>query len=188
MQAVCEKYGVERAQAEKLLAIVSAYGAPETVLKTLAPLCKDGQTAKAFEELETLCSLLKACPFADKIRLDFSVINAFKYYNGVVFKGFVDGVCEGVLSGGQYDGLMRRMNRKSGAIGFAVYLDLLGALQKKKSALDTDVLVLYDEATPAERVVKTMNELTAKGKSARAQTDAGKLRFQEIVDIRGNGK
>ena len=185
MQSLCENYGVESAQTEKLLAIVRAYGEPETVLKTLAPYCKEGKTAAAFAELATLCSLLKNSPFADKIRLDFSVINAFKYYNGVVFKGFLDGVCEGVLSGGQYDGLMRRMGRKAGAIGFAVYLDLLSGLQKQKNAFDVDVLVLYDENTPAEKVAKTMNELTASGKSARAQRNAGKLRFQETVDLRG---
>ena len=108
-----------------------------------------------------------------------------KYYSGIVFKGFVDGVGESVLSGGRYDRLLARMGKCSGAIGFAVYLDLLSGLQKQKNAFDVDVLVLYDENTPAEKVAKTMNELTASGKSARAQRNAGKLRFQETVDLRG---
>ena len=66
--------------------------------------------------------------FADKIRLDFSVTANAGYYNGVVFKGFVDGVPESVLSGGQYDRLMRKMGRKSNAVGFAVYVDELSRL------------------------------------------------------------
>ncbi|MBE7014067.1 MAG: hypothetical protein E7419_02530, partial [Ruminococcaceae bacterium] len=38
---------------------------------------------------------------------------------------FINGVPEGVLSGGQYDKLMNKMGKKSNAIGFAVYLDVL---------------------------------------------------------------
>ena len=48
-----------------------------------------------------------------------------KYYNGIAFKGFVQGVPTGVLSGGQYDNLMLKMDKKNQAIGFAVYLDEL---------------------------------------------------------------
>ena len=43
----------------------------------------------------------------------------------MIFKGFISGVPDSVLSGGRYDKLMRRMKRKSKAVGFAVYLDTL---------------------------------------------------------------
>ncbi|MBE7085484.1 MAG: hypothetical protein E7368_05470, partial [Clostridiales bacterium] len=122
--ALCEKYGVDEENKNKLLAIVRAYGDIKTALGMLEPLCKGEKAKEAFAELKTICSLLENCGYGDKIRLDFSVVNDMKYYNGIVFKGFVDGICEGVLSGGQYDKLMARMHRKSGAIGFAVYLDL----------------------------------------------------------------
>ena len=47
------------------------------------------------------------------------------YYNGFLFKGFIDGVASEILSGGQYDNMMKKINRTSSAIGFAIYLDLL---------------------------------------------------------------
>ena len=53
-----------------------------------------------------------------------------KYYNGIVFKGFIKGIPTGILSGGQYDKLMEKMGKKSRAIGFAVYLDELTKLEK----------------------------------------------------------
>ena len=59
----------------------------------------------------------------EKICVDFSVVNDMNYYNGIAFKGFVEGVPVGVLSGGQYDGLMKKMGKKANAVGFAVYLD-----------------------------------------------------------------
>ena len=59
----------------------------------------------------------------DKVMIDFSVVNHVKYYNGIAFKGFIEGIPSGILSGGQYDNLMKKMNKRYGAIGFAVYLD-----------------------------------------------------------------
>ena len=64
--------------------------------------------------------------YADKINFDFSVINDMNDYGGVVFRGFIDGIPGCVLAGGRYDKLMRRMKKKSRAIGFAIYMDTLG--------------------------------------------------------------
>ena len=64
----------------------------------------------------------------EKLWIDFSVVNDMKYYNGLAFKGFVEGIPSGILSGGQYDSLMQKMKKKSQAIGFAVYLDELSKL------------------------------------------------------------
>ena len=112
-------------------------------------------------------------------------MNDMNYYNGLVFKGFVGGVCEGVLSGGQYDRLMARMGRKTGAIGFAVYLDLLENLRENKRAYDIDMLVLYDDDTDPALLVKTVQEETEAGKSVSAQKEKGKLRFAETIDLSG---
>ncbi len=91
--------------------------------------------------LETLCRTLGVR--ADKVHLDFSVVNDMSYYNGIVFKGFVNGVPAGVLSGGQYDGLMQKMGRSARAIGFAVYLDLLERFGATAPEFDVDAVLLY---------------------------------------------
>ena len=64
------------------------------------------------------------------LNIDFSVVSDLKYYNGIIFKGFAEGIPDGVLSGGQYDKLMKRMKRTSRAIGFGVYIDNMGKLAK----------------------------------------------------------
>ena len=76
----------------------------------------------AVQELEQLIGALGT---DDGLRIDLSILSNTKYYNGITFKGFIDGVPESVLSGGRYDKLLRRMKKNSGAIGFAVYLDAL---------------------------------------------------------------
>jgi ATP phosphoribosyltransferase regulatory subunit len=93
--------------------------------------------------LETLCRTLGVR--AQKVHLDFSVVNDMSYYNGIVFKGFVNGVPAGVLSGGQYDGLMQKMGRRARAIGFAVYLDQLERFGAATPEFDTDAVLLYKE-------------------------------------------
>ena len=50
------------------------------------------------------------------------------YYNGIVFKGFVKGIFEEVLSGGQYDKLMKKMNRK------IIYLYVTEQMWRKKGS------------------------------------------------------
>ena len=182
-RALCEKYGVSEADKEKLLALISAYGKPLEVLKKLAPYCQ-GNAKNSFEMLTALCELLSQTEYADKIRLDFSVVNDMNYYDDIVFKGFVDGVAEGVLSGGRYDKLMSRMGRKSGAIGFAVYLDLLENFERAERTADVDVLVLYDDTCPLE-LLKKVNELTAEGKTVRVQNGKDGIRYGTLLDLTG---
>jgi ATP phosphoribosyltransferase regulatory subunit len=120
--------------------------------------------------------------YSGKIKLDFSVVNDMNYYNGIVFKGFLSGICEGVLSGGEYGRLMRRMGRRSDAVGFALYLDLLEELNFDRIAYDVDVLLVYDEKTKAECVSSKVKEIIALGKTVTAQRKIPeKLRYKEIL-------
>ena len=120
-------------------------------------------------------------------RFDFSVSNDLHYYNGLVFQGFVRGISEKLLSGGQYDSLLRRMNRSGSAIGFAVYFGLLEQLQRPENAFDADVLLLYDAETPLVRVREELKAVQAEGRSASAQRcEAGT--YREIRDLRGGAR
>ena len=69
------------------------------------------------DELEILGNL----NYRPEIHIDFSAVTNLRYYNGIVFKGYIEGFHEAVLSGGQYD-----MGIGSRGMGFAVYLDVIG--------------------------------------------------------------
>lgn len=181
--ALCQEYGVAQEKIQTLLTLVKTYGNPKQVLAKIQPLVS-GVAKSAFDELQAVCKLLENTCFADNIRLDFSVINDMKYYSGIVFKGFVEGVAEGVLSGGQYDGLMQRMGKKTGAIGFAVYLDLLENMHASKAAVDVDVLVLYDVNTPLTLLQNTVQQAVESGKSVSAQTQENGVRYGACIDLR----
>ncbi len=182
---LCDEYAVNEENKAKLLTLVAAYGDMQATLTKIAPLCARGEAKRAYESLETLCKLLQNSPYANRIRLDFSVVNDMNYYDDIAFKGFIEGIGEGVLSGGRYDKLLSRMGRKSGAIGFAVYLDALEGFGEEKRGTDIDVLVLYDRETAYATLLATVENLIGAGKSVRVQKQAGGARFGETVDLRG---
>ena len=125
-------------------------------------------------------------PFGGKIKFDFSAVSDMNYYNGIVFKGYINGLSQSVLTGGQYDNLLYKMGRKSGAIGFAIYLDLLEDLPNEKQMFDVDVLLLCDDDTNNKILASTVNEIVASGKTVSVQNDDfGKIRYKELKDIRG---
>ena len=181
LSRLCTEYNVSAADEKKLQLLITAYGERHAVISALEGEC----AGKELDELKALSKLLDLSPDSDKIRFDFSVVNNMSYYNGFVFRGFLDGVCDGVLAGGQYDRLMAKMNRKSGAVGFAIYLDELEQLQSSDSSFDIDVLVLYDDSVSAGDVAKAVAAQATLGKSVSAQKCVSdRLRAKETVDIR----
>lgn len=101
---------------------------------------------------------------AGRIQIDLSVVGDANYYNGIVFRGFVKGVPVPVLSGGQYDRLMRKLQRRSGAVGFAVYLDALEYLQdgRREEAAEPDGGALLNIALPKGRLGERVYDMFEK--------------------------
>ena len=185
LKSLCTEKGIS---SEKLTSLIGAYGTPRDTLAKLETLCESAEEKAALAELKSLCALLEKTDYADRIRLDFSLTGGGNYYDNVVFKGFIDGIGEGVLSGGRYDRLLARMGKQSGAIGFAVYLDLLENWDREYRETDVDVVVLYDGGVAVETLASTVKALIAEGNSVSAQKSQGELRCKRLVDLRGGKK
>ena len=185
ISSACKAYSVKEEYAAMIEGLVDIYGTADAVLPRLLPICEAAGATDAYRELSVICSLISKSGYGDRINLDFSVVNDMNYYNGIVFKGFLKGIPDGVLSGGEYGTLMGRMGRKSNAVGFAIYLDLLDELSGGLSEYDVDVLLLYGEGSRAEELVGLKEGLIAEGKSVSMQKAVpSKLRFKEIIDTR----
>ena len=121
---------IDGANYDLVTSLVTVYGEAQKTLTTLDKFVVDSVTKKAVNDLKNAVnSAIKMGLSSDKVIIDFSVVNDMKYYNGIAFKGFVEGVPTGILSGGQYDNLMKKMQKRYGAIGFAVYLDEVSRLK-----------------------------------------------------------
>ena len=182
---VCREHGVAEEWIGILCRFVGIYGDMEHVLAELGEICVCDSAKEALGQLRALSDLLRGAGLADHVRFDFSIVNDMNYYNGIVFKGFLSGICEGGLSGGQYDQLMRRLGRRSGAVGFALYLDLLEGLEPTGKDSDVDVLVLYHDRTDAAELVRTVQKLTGAGYCVSVQKAIpAKLRYRKLLDLR----
>ena len=172
---LCESRGVDPAL---LTLFVSACGRRSEVIAMLEARIP----GPALDELKALSALLDESPWADRIVFDFSVVGNMNYYNGIVMEGFINGVDQRLLSGGQYDKLMEKLGRRGGAIGFALYLDLLEQLPVQSRGWDVDVLLLYDDPV---RVPPVVRKLAADGKTVSAQKAVPqRLRYREVLDLR----
>ena len=127
-------------------------------LDALRPWLEGDAENRAVQELEALLEMLQESGYPDQVRLDFSVSNDLGYYSGVVFRGYLEGIPESILSGGQYDKLPKKMGRKSRAIGFAVYVDLLQELYREESSFDVDTLILHDGTVALDELRKAAQE------------------------------
>ncbi len=112
-------------QFEALKCLVKSYSSVEDVLSAVERIAQSKEAQLKLIELERVCGYIEKIGYGDKIGIDFSLVNSTGYYSGIVFKGYINGISNRVLSGGSYDVLMQKMGKSSGAIGFAVYLDAI---------------------------------------------------------------
>lgn len=144
LSLLCQRQAIGAAQAEKLQRLGDCRGGAQ-VLAEVEKLLTSPRERQALAELKRLCDILRG--YGDAVQVDFSVGGDMKYYSGVVFRGYLEGIPVSVLSGGQYDKLLRKMGRGSSAIGFCVNVDLL---EQSAKNTDVDTVLLHDgTADPA---------------------------------------
>lgn len=148
---------------KKLEVLSAARGSGNAVIPQIAPVLTTAEEKKALAELETLWEILEKSGSTPSVRLDFSVANNMRYYSGVVFRGYLEGIHTSVLSGGQYDKLPQKMGRKAKAIGFAIYLDLLQELQREENDFDVDTLILHDGTVDTVTLTAAAEEAAREG-------------------------
>ena len=153
----------------RLSAIAGLYGSFDECLDAAAEIAVGCEPMlDAIENLRRLYSLLQDQPYADKLRLDFSIVNDIDYYNGVIFQGYVKRVPRAVLSGGRYDNLLSRFGHDADAIGFALYLNEISSRYTEKTEYDVDAFILYSENDNFSAVLNAVNRLADCGNRVRA--------------------
>ncbi len=172
---------------KNIAALPLLYGPFEKTLERAKKLATGETSMNALDELEKLYSSLKFSPLSENISLDFSIVNDLEYYNGIIFQGYIKGLSKIVLKGGNYDFLTKKMGKKSGAIGFAVYIDELSRLLYEKKNFDCDVLLLYDDKTEFSEIYLTAHQLENESFSIRIEREMpDNITAEKVLDLRGN--
>ncbi len=170
-------------QAEVLYALIKNYSdISEIKVEALSENAK-----KTLEEFRSVLDSLKALNLHKNVNINFSLANNMRYYSGIVFKGYIQGIPTGVLSGGQYDSLMRKLKKNASAIGFAVYMDSFERLNIKANEYDVDILLIVKDEKP-EEVLKTVEELSRNGETVLVRKSIPeKLKYKRLIETDGKG-
>lgn len=180
---LCSELELSYENTELLKTIATTSGNPNVIIPDLKEKLDGIIDNNLINDLSLILSSLSD-DIKDIVRIDFSVVSDTHYYNAIVFKGFIEGIPTSVLSGGQYDKLLQKMKRKSGAIGFAVYLDMLDMLIENKNEYDIDVLLIYSDNSNLSYINSKINTLNTEGKSVLAsKTLPENIKYKEIINI-----
>ncbi|MBR2893290.1 MAG: ATP phosphoribosyltransferase regulatory subunit [Clostridia bacterium] len=148
----------------------------------------DESVQKELNEFLSICSAAEELELMGKLRIDFSIVNNTSYYSGLVFKGYISGIPTSVLSGGQYDKLMKKMGKRSGAVGFAVYLDALERHGNAQLDYDYDFVILKDTSCPSAQIIRTVESLSANGFSVIVLNELdSSIRYKTLMKLTKNG-
>ena len=135
---------------------------PMRILDCKSPVCSE--IAKdAPVVLDYLCDecrehFEKTKSYLDASNIEYivnpQIVRGLDYYTKTVFEFVSDSIgSQGtVCGGGRYDGLMRKMGRRSGGIGFAVYLDALERADEKAGADSGYINVALPKGRLGEKV------------------------------------
>lgn len=179
----CREKSVPKQKIRLLCQLVELYGTPDQVLPVLETMVANKQMADVLDKLRLVCTLLK--PYQNNLRLDFSIVNDMRYYNGIIFRGYLPGLASGILAGGQYDNLLQRMGKSGQAIGFAVYMDQLERYPRPRKEFDVDILLLYGPSSDLLHVFTEAEALRQAGFSVRMErTIPAGLRYRECREVR----
>ncbi|MCQ2463088.1 MAG: ATP phosphoribosyltransferase regulatory subunit [Clostridia bacterium] len=182
----CRALGIEDAKTDKLIGIIKLHGSPritvEKIRRETAGIIDTSQTEEFFEIVSALENS------GNNVNIDFSLVEDINYYNGLIFKGFIEGIPNSVLSGGQYDTLMKKMKRTERAVGFAVYLDMLEQLNKNEEKFDADTIMVYNDKLAFTEIEAAADKLRQDGKSVFVTKEIPQgIRYRTVIDLR-NGE
>lgn len=188
IRKLCVSRGIDERISDNICALTEMYLPLDQALQLLEGMLINPKVDRAYDELKQISDIMSLYGISKNLYFDFSVVNDCNYYDGIIFKGFINGIPDSVLSGGRYDRLLERMGKKQQAIGFAVYLDRLERFGVEDAKYDTDVLLIYDDDVEPKKIIDTVNLLNESGKTvrtARTVDEAG--RYRQLVKIDKGG-
>ncbi len=186
LEKICADNNISDGIKDVLLTFTKNFTSVDEALNALEKICLDEASSTNFKEFSFLVGFIREAGFEKNIKIDFSLTNDMSYYSGIVFKGYIKGIPSSILSGGQYDKLMKKMGRNSGAVGFAVYLDALERYNLQEAEYDVDIVLLH--SGNIADTLKTAESLSSAGNTVRVCTEIPKsLRYRHVLNVSQKG-
>lgn len=163
-------------------------GGPEVIQKLTELGVKDlVEDSSYFEEL---FDVIRAYGYSNRVRVDLSTLREMKYYNGVVFEIFLEGLGLPIGGGGRYDAMMKEFGLDMRATGFAVSVDLLVRALEGAGAKRETLLPIYYTKGFRDNAINLAKSLRGRGKVCTVSPYRGEkegvLVGRAILDLKTN--
>ncbi|MHC5268361.1 ATP phosphoribosyltransferase regulatory subunit [Enterococcus sp. LJL98] len=127
-------------QAHVLYPLVSRlprlFGEP-AILDEVKQLTSDPEILMSIQAIETLIARIQQVYPEQEVTVDIGLVQEFKYYTGITFKGYSDQTSDCFFSGGRYDELLTEFSVEPlPAVGLVFYLDRMLYLKNRKGTFN----------------------------------------------------
>lgn len=168
LAAAAAAAGLTESDAAALTALPSLYGGFAATRQRAQALCRSPRMAAALAELDAVFAAAQAAGAQARLELDLSLAGDTDYYNGLLLRGYLQGLPRAALTGGQYDSILHKFKKQGGGIGFALDLSLIALLPAPRPAADIDLLVRYAPAADPAAVAAAVADAARRGLRVRA--------------------
>jgi ATP phosphoribosyltransferase regulatory subunit len=139
----------------------------QEVLKNAKAISLNQNILDATKRLEQIYNILVSYGVEKYITFDLSMSGTYRYYTGIIFKGYTFGTGDAIVKGGRYDHLMGKFGKEAPSIGFVIVVDeLLAAFTRQNIEISyqgKSTYVLYDADRVSEAILLA-NEFRKNGK------------------------
>ncbi len=124
------------------------FGGPE-MLERARELVQNQRSQTAISRLEKVYHALSYYHCEEHVGFDLSMVSDYKYYTGILFKGYTYGTGDAVVRGGRYNALLKQFGKDAPAIGFAFVIDeLMKAIDRQNIPVvieEKEAVILYHQ-------------------------------------------
>jgi ATP phosphoribosyltransferase regulatory subunit len=117
------------------------------MLERAKELVQNNRSLVAIDRLEKVYHALSYYHCEEHVSFDLSMLSDFKYYTGILFKGYTYGTGDAIVKGGRYNALLSQFGKDAPAIGFAFVIDeLMNAIRRQNIPIaieEKEIIILY---------------------------------------------
>lgn len=147
VEELLEGENISKEKIATFLKLQELFGSVEKLSQARA-LTENKLAQKAVERLEKIYHILELYGLEKYISFELGMLGRYKYYTGILFKGYTYGTGDMIVTGGRYNNLLKQFGKDAPSIGFAINIDqLLLALSRQKIKVpikEDTILVLYE--------------------------------------------
>lgn len=147
LKAYLDSIEVSKEISQILCHVPMLFGKFKDTVNQAKKLCINQKMTAALNTMEETYEIINSYGYEDYIFIDLGFTNQFNYYSGLIFKGYINGIGEAILSGGRYDTLSSTFGVNRPASGFGINISLLmdTLINRSDEKDDYNILFLYDD-------------------------------------------